>query len=182
MLFLIQNGLAGRAGGGGDVSVMYQQVPYSQNYRQSQFRHAPMLEHQQQAQLQAQQQHQYNAQQASVMHQSCNQSANYNYQTQYQHASGQGTDLRQQTHQPTAINPQDPMAQLKQAILIITKEPSTFDDTMPDLVSSLASRLQTEEKLVKMVEELFRQVCDMCKNCRLMPTGQFASLHFNLRL
>ena len=140
--------------------MLYQQVQYSQNYRQPQFRLPAMLEHQQQAQLQAQQQHQYNAQQASVMHQSCNQSANFNYQAQqYQTTSAQGSDLRQQqTHQPPALNPQDPMAQLKQAILIITKEPSTFDDTMPDLVSSLASRLQTEEKLVKMVEELFRQV------------------------
>lgn len=118
-----------------------------------------MLEHQQQAQLQAQQQHQYNAQQASAMQQSCNQSPNYNYQHQFQQASAQGSELRQQSHQPPTLNPQDPMAQLKQAILIITKEPSTFDDTMPELVSSLASRLQTEERLVKMVEELFRQVC-----------------------
>lgn len=151
-----ENGLAARAGGG-DVSMLFQQMPYSQNYRQPQFRTQAMLEHQQQAQLQAQQQHQYNAQQASAIQQTCNQSASYNYQQQFQQASAQGSDLRQQSHQPPALNPQDPMAQLKQAILIITKEPSTFDDTMPDLVSSLASRLQTEEKLVKMVEELFRQ-------------------------
>ena len=123
-----------------------QQIQYQQN----------MLQHQQHFQQQAQQQHQYNAQRAAAAMQQSPARYGGGYQSQ-RHSSAAS---RTQPQQPPTPTPHDPRAQLKQAIIIMTKDPTTFDEKMPQLTTSLASSIETEEKLISMVEDLFKQALE----------------------